>query len=90
MKLWKLLLVAGAIAQMNSLGLLSGETLNPRTVPQVAPMTPQEKKNLDTVLTWWREVVYAGHAERAAKYMAEAFIEHSPTSRPAARGSPPR
>jgi len=77
MNVWKVLLVAGTIAQM-SLGVLSAETLNPRTTPQVAPMTPQEKKNLDTVLTWWREVVYAGHVERAARYMAEDVIEHSP------------
>jgi predicted SnoaL-like aldol condensation-catalyzing enzyme len=76
--LWKAVLVAGAVAQVQGVALLSGETLNPRTVPQVAPMTPQEKKNLDTVLAWWREVVYAGHVEKAARYMADDVIEHSP------------
>ena len=75
MKLFKVLLVVGAIAQAN---YLFGETLNPRTIPQVAPMTPQEKQNLDMVLQWWREVVYAGHVELAPKYMAENLIEHSP------------
>ena len=30
------------------------ELINPPTKPQMAPMTAQEKKNLDMVLTWWR------------------------------------
>ena len=75
MKLLKILLLAAAVAQTNT---LFGETLNPRTIPQVAPMSPQEKQQLDFVLQWWREVVYAGHVELAAKYMAEDLIEHSP------------
>ena len=36
--------------------VLSAESINPPTTPQVAPMTAKEKKNLDTALTWWREV----------------------------------
>ena len=64
MKLAKILLIAAAIAQTST---LSAETLNPRTIPQVAPMSPQEKQNLDRVLQWWREVVYAGHVELAPK-----------------------
>ena len=75
MKLLKILFIATVIVQTNT---LSAETLNPRTIPQVAPMSPQEKQNLDFVLRWWREVVYAGHVELAPKYMAEDVIEHSP------------
>jgi predicted SnoaL-like aldol condensation-catalyzing enzyme len=54
------------------------ESINPPTKPQVAPMSAQEKKNLDMVLTWWREVLYAGHVENAPKYQAENYIQHNP------------
>jgi predicted SnoaL-like aldol condensation-catalyzing enzyme len=57
---------------------LPAGTMNPQTTPQVAPMSPQEKKNLDIVLECWRKVVYAGHVELAPKYIAENLIEHSP------------
>ena len=56
----------------------SAESINPATKPQVAPMTKQEKKNLDIVLNWWREVIYAGHMELAPKYQAENYIQHNP------------
>jgi predicted SnoaL-like aldol condensation-catalyzing enzyme len=54
------------------------ELINPPTKPQVAPMNAQEKKNLDMVLTWWRECIYAGHFELAPKYQAESYIQHNP------------
>jgi predicted SnoaL-like aldol condensation-catalyzing enzyme len=57
---------------------LSAESINPPTKPQMAPMTGQEKKNLDMVMTWWREVLYAGHFELAPKYQAEDYIQHNP------------
>jgi predicted SnoaL-like aldol condensation-catalyzing enzyme len=53
-------------------------SINPATKPQVAPMTAQEKKNLDMVLTWWREVIYAGHLDLTTKYQAESYIQHNP------------
>ena len=59
-----ILLLAGGVP-------LKAESVNPPTRPQTAPMTAQEKKNLDMVLTWWREVLYAGHFELAPKYQAE-------------------
>ena len=57
---------------------LAAESINPPTKPQTAPMSAQEKKNLDMVLTWWREVLYAGHVELAPKYQAENYIQHNP------------
>src|SRR6476661_8465169 len=57
---------------------LAAESINPPTKPQTAPMTAQEKKNLDMVMTWWREVLYAGHLELAPKYQAQDYIQHNP------------
>src|SRR6476646_11546179 len=57
---------------------LAAESINPPTKPQTAPMTAQGKKNLDMVMTWWREVLYAGHFELAPKYQAEDYIQHNP------------
>jgi predicted SnoaL-like aldol condensation-catalyzing enzyme len=54
------------------------ESINPPTSPQTAPMTGQEKKNLDMVLNWWREVLDGGHVELATKYQAEDYIQHNP------------
>src|SRR6476660_10030435 len=59
---------------------LAADSVNPPTKPQTAPMTAQEKKNLDMVLTWWREVLYAGHFELAPKYQAEDYIQHNPNA----------
>ena len=59
---------------------LAAESINPPTKPQTAPMTAQEKKNLDMVMTWWREVLYAGHLELAPKYQAENYIQHNPNA----------
>jgi len=42
-------------------------------------MNAQEKKNLELVLDWWREVIYAGHLELAPKYQAENYIQHNPS-----------
>jgi len=54
------------------------QSVNPSTTPQTAPMTASEQKNLDMVLTWWREVIQARHIELAEKYQAENYIQHNP------------
>src|SRR5499427_10847736 len=59
---------------------LHAESINPPTKVQTAPMTAQEKKNLDMVMNWWREVLYAGHFELAPKYQAEDYIQHNPNA----------
>jgi predicted SnoaL-like aldol condensation-catalyzing enzyme len=41
-------------------------------------MNAQEKKNLEMVLNWWREVIDGGHLELAPKYQAETYIQHNP------------
>ncbi|PYR65363.1 MAG: hypothetical protein DMG20_14840, partial [Acidobacteria bacterium] len=58
----------------------AAESINPPTKPQIAPTTAQEKKNLDMVMNWWREVLYAGHFEVAPKYQAEDYIQHNPNA----------
>ena len=57
---------------------LAAESINPATVPQTAPMTAREKKNLQTVLDWWREVIQARHVDLAANFQAEDYIQHNP------------
>src|SRR5438093_13314040 len=59
---------------------LAAESINPPTKPQTAPMTAQEKQNLEMVMNWWREVLYAGHFELAPKYQAENYIQHNPNA----------
>src|SRR2546429_2966123 len=59
---------------------LAAESINPPTKTQVAPMTAQEKKNLDMVMDWWREVLYGAHFENAPKYQAESYIQHNPNA----------
>lgn len=57
------------------------QSVPPRHLPtnkQVAPMSPEEEKNLAFVLDWWRKVVEARHTELAANYAAEDFIQHNP------------
>lgn len=58
--------------------VLPAESINPPTAPQTAPMTNQEKTNLDTALNFWREVIQSRHAELAPKYLAEGYIQHNP------------
>jgi predicted SnoaL-like aldol condensation-catalyzing enzyme len=58
--------------------VLPAESINPATTPQTAPMTAHEKKNLDLVMTWWREVLESAHVELAPKYQAENYIQHNP------------
>jgi len=69
---------ACAIALLAMVTPARAESINPPTKAQMAPMTAQEKKNLDFVLTWWREVIYAGHMELSPKYQAETYIQHNP------------
>jgi predicted SnoaL-like aldol condensation-catalyzing enzyme len=54
------------------------ESINPATIPQTAPMTSKEKKNLTMVLNWWRDVIQGRHTELAPKYQAEDYIQHNP------------
>lgn len=54
------------------------ESINPATIPQTAPMTSKEKKNLTMVLNWYREVIQNRHTELAQKYQAEDYIQHNP------------
>jgi predicted SnoaL-like aldol condensation-catalyzing enzyme len=79
MKLSKFALrLAGmAIVAMTSLPIVA-ESINPATMPQTAPMTEQEKKNLQTVLDWWRIEIQAHHVDQAPKYQAENYIQHNP------------
>ena len=74
MTISKLKLFAGLLVA----GVCAAESINPPTNPQTAPMTKQEKKNLDMVLNWWREVLDGGHLEFAPKYQAEDYIQHNP------------
>src|SRR5215470_9138200 len=60
--------------------LTPAESINPATKPQTAPMSAQEKKNLDLVLNWWRDVLYAGHYDLAAKYQAADYVQHNPNA----------
>jgi predicted SnoaL-like aldol condensation-catalyzing enzyme len=70
---------AGVLALLSLAALPSrGESINPPTNPQTAPMNKQEKKNLDMVLEWWRVVIQGGHVDQAAKYQAEDYIQHNP------------
>lgn len=69
---------AGALALAAGIGLVAAESINPPTKPQTAPLTAQEKKNLDMVLTWWREVIDGGHLELAPNFQAEDYIQHNP------------
>ncbi len=75
MRVLKLVGLAGLAA-----ALLPAESINPATKPQTAPMNAQEKKNLDTVLNWWREVIEGGHMELTSKYQAEDYIQHNPNA----------
>jgi predicted SnoaL-like aldol condensation-catalyzing enzyme len=54
------------------------ESVNPPTIPQSAPMNEVERKNLNLVLDWWREVIQGRHTELAEKYQAEDYIQHNP------------
>jgi predicted SnoaL-like aldol condensation-catalyzing enzyme len=59
-------------------GLLLAESINPPTTPQTAPMTKQEKKNLDMVLEWWRVVIQNRQMDQTSKYQADDYIQHNP------------
>jgi predicted SnoaL-like aldol condensation-catalyzing enzyme len=73
---WKIW--AGAIVLAAGVSTMLAESINPPTTPQAAPINGQEKKNLDMVLTWWREVLDGGHLELTSKYQAEDYIQHNP------------
>jgi predicted SnoaL-like aldol condensation-catalyzing enzyme len=75
MKLSKIAAVLSLLA-----GASFAESINPPTQPQTAPMNAQEKKNLDMVLNWWREVLEGGHLDLTTKYQAEDYIQHNPNA----------
>jgi predicted SnoaL-like aldol condensation-catalyzing enzyme len=74
----KITFVAGSLLLGLAAAPSFAESINPPTTPQTAPMNAQEKKNLDMVLNWWREVIDGGHLELAPKYQAEDYIQHNP------------
>jgi len=56
--------------------MLPGQAKTP--LPAKASMTAQEKKNLQLVLDWWREVLQARHVELIDKYADPNLIQHNP------------
>jgi len=68
------------VCALAACALAPAESINPATKPQTAPMSAQEKKNLDLVLSWWRDVLYAGHYDLAPKYQAADYIQHNPNA----------
>ncbi len=68
----------GVVLALSAAGTLAAESVNPPTMPQTAPMTKQDKKNLDMVLDWWRVVIQGGHLDQTSKYQAEDYIQHNP------------
>src|ERR1700722_13689529 len=72
----KIRLLASALVLVTS---VLTAAINPPTAPQTVPLTAQEKKNVDFVLDWWRQVIYAGHLELTSKYQAEDYIQHNPS-----------
>ncbi|MBL8552465.1 MAG: nuclear transport factor 2 family protein [Hyphomonadaceae bacterium] len=55
------------------------ESINPPTKSQISPaMTTRERANLDFVLEWWRIVLQGGRLDRAPRYQAEDYIQHTP------------
>src|SRR5258708_15383892 len=72
------LLWTSALALVMADMLLVAESINPPTNPQTAPMTAREKKNLQFVLDFTREVLQARHTELSPKYQAEDYIQHNP------------
>jgi predicted SnoaL-like aldol condensation-catalyzing enzyme len=67
-----------AILMLSGSSSLWADSINPPTMPQTAPMTKQEKKNLVMVLEWWRVVIQGGHLDQTSKYQAEDYIQHNP------------
>jgi predicted SnoaL-like aldol condensation-catalyzing enzyme len=74
----KIAFVAGNLLLAMAAAPSFAESINPPTKPQTAPMSAQEKKNLDMVLNWWRDVIDGGHLELSPKYQAEDYIQHNP------------
>jgi len=78
MNLTPRLTIAAALVLALGAAPLAADLLAPATKPQVAPMNAQEKKNLQFVLKFQRDVYYAGHTELVSKYVAEDLIQHKP------------
>ena len=78
MKSTSIKLFAFALALAAGVTRLPAESIDPPTTPQTAPMSRQEKKNLDMVLEWWRVVIQNRQMDEAAKYQAEDYIQHNP------------
>ena len=71
-------MITGGLALVAGSALMATESINPPTMPQTAPMTAKEKKNLETALDWWRIVIQSRHVDQAPKYQAENYIQHNP------------
>lgn len=63
-------------------GANASVSINPPTRPQSAPMTVEERRKIDLVMAWRRDVIEARHMERAGTYLAEDYIEHDPNIAP--------
>jgi predicted SnoaL-like aldol condensation-catalyzing enzyme len=71
-------IIAGVLALKIGSVSARADSINPPTIPQVAPMSAGETENLNLVLKWWREVIQGRHTELAAVYQAEDYIQHNP------------
>jgi predicted SnoaL-like aldol condensation-catalyzing enzyme len=78
MKRWSVKCAVWALVAAAGAGTLSAQAVTPPATPNTARMTRAEKKNLDLVLDWWREVIESGHVELAPKYQAADYIQHNP------------
>ena len=70
--------LAATVLALAGVGTLPAESINPPTNPQTAPMSAQEKKNLEMVLDWWRVVIQNRQMDEAPKYQAADYIQHNP------------
>ena len=72
MNLWRL-------RSFTLIALLGALALGGAPLPaQSKQPTAQEQANLQLVMDWWREVVFAHHVDLAPKYMAEDYAQHDP------------
>jgi predicted SnoaL-like aldol condensation-catalyzing enzyme len=86
MRLSGMISIVAVFALAHGPGTLAAETMNPATKPQTVPMNAREKRNLDFVLKFWREVLYAGHTELIPQYLAPDFVQHKPNVQPGLGG----
>ncbi len=84
MKLFKFGLLAGGVLALAALSTIplravDDDPTHPATKPQTSDaMNGAEKKELQTVENFWREVIQARHVDMAKKYLTADFAEHNP------------